>query len=134
MLFKRSFKFPYMFNTTTGETSLDSEFTSINRCLALICTTARGELFGDPEFGCTLYEHLFELDTPSVIDLIVSDIVNSIDKYEKRVTVTKNNISIEQDSTHLNLFKITIAYTIKNSNEQNSVTFEFNKEDYHNYE
>lgn len=134
MLFKNSFRFPNMFNAITGETMLDTEYTSINRCIALILTTARGELLGDPDFGCTLYEQLFNVHTESLDDIIKTDIVNSLNKYEKRINISKTDIEIRQDSNNKNAYIIHINYTIKNSNENGSVEVNINQEDSVRYE
>ena len=71
MLFKKSIKFPNIFNLTVGNTDLDNKYVSINRCLALLLTTAKGELLGDPDFGCTLYEQLFDPYVDSKKDVII---------------------------------------------------------------
>ena len=55
MLFSNSIKFPNIFGLTDGSTKIEQEFTSINRCIALILTTAKGELLMNPDFGSTLY-------------------------------------------------------------------------------
>lgn len=134
MLFKNSFRFPNMFNTVTGETVLDTEYASINRCIALILTTAKGELLGDPDFGCTLYEQLFNVRTESLDDIIKTDIVDSLTRYEKRIDVSKTDIEISQDSNNKNAYIIHISYTIKNSNESGSVDVNINQEDSVRYE
>ena len=59
MLFKQSLKHPDIFNLISGKVDFDKDFTSINRCIGLILTTGKGELLGDPELVCRLYELLF---------------------------------------------------------------------------
>lgn len=130
MLFRNSIKFPDMFDRTSGETSLDTEYTSINRCIALILTTAKGELLGDPDFGCTLYEQLFNPYVDSLKDVIRTDIVESLNRYETRIEVSTPDIEIEQDSTNKNSYIIHINYTIKNSNEKGSTIVNISQEDY----
>ena len=89
MLFSNSIKFPNMFNLDTGDTDIEKEYKSINKCLALILTTGKGELLGDPDFGCTLYEQLFNNYTDALKDIIITDIIESISNYEKRIIVYK---------------------------------------------
>ena len=130
MLFTNSIKFPNIFNLESGNTSLDSEYTSINRCLALILTTAKGELLGDPDYGCTLYEQLFNNYTEERQSIIKNDIVDSINKFEKRIIVTSEDITIKPiDNTEHN-FQITISYQLRNSDVSNSAIIDINKEDY----
>ena len=130
MLFTNSIKFPNMFNLESGNTSLDSEYTSINRCLALILTTAKGELLGDPDYGCTLYEQLFNNYTEERQTIIKNDIVDSINKFEKRIIVTVDDITINPIDNTEHHFQITIAYKLKNSDISNTAIINMNEEDY----
>lgn len=115
MLFSNSIKFPNIFNLYNGITDTETEYTSINRCLALILTTAKGELLGDPEYGCILYEQLFNGYTEDVKDAIIDGIVESIKQYEKRIIVYKNDVSIDRDENNEHLYHIHISYKVKNT-------------------
>jgi phage baseplate assembly protein W len=114
-LFTTSIKFPNIFDLTSGNTNTDNEYVSINRCLALLLTTAKGELLGDPDFGCTLYERLFNGYTTSEAADIKDDIVDSIAKYEKRIVVNTTDINIEPIDIEQHKFKISIKYRLQNS-------------------
>lgn len=119
MLFQQSIKFPNIFNLDTGNTNLDSTYVSIHRCLALLLTSAKGELLGDPEYGCTLYEKLFDSYTSAQEDIIKGEIIEAINKYEKRITVNNTDISIERDSNNDHRYNIHIKYVLKNSDIPN---------------
>lgn len=129
MLFKQSLKFPNMFGLTIGNTNLDDTYISINRCLALILTTAKGELLGDPDFGCTLYEKLFEVYTPTQTDIIKSEIIEAINKYEKRIIVNNTDISIEPDPHNDHRYMIHIKYVLKNSDIPNETYVNIDKKE-----
>lgn len=126
MLFSNSIKFPNMFNLDTGDTDIEKEYKSINKCLALILTTGKGELLGDPDFGCTLYEQLFNNYTDALKDIIITDIIESINNYEKRIIVYKDDITIEQDENNEHLFYIHINYKVKNTPFENSADININ--------
>ena len=129
MLFTNSIKFPNIFNLSSGNTSLDGEYTSINRCLALMLTTAKGELLGDPDYGCTLYERLFNNYTEELQDIIKDDIVDSINKYEKRIIVTSDDINISPNENNEHSFNISISYKLRNSDISNEAVITMNEED-----
>jgi phage baseplate assembly protein W len=121
MLFPKSLSYPITFNINSGQTNLDSDYLSINMCLALLLTTAKNELLGDPDFGCRLYEFLFEQTSESLIEDIKLDIVENIQKFEKRIIVNQNDIEIKHlENTDRNTYSITITYTLKNSQRQNT--------------
>lgn len=123
MLFRSSVKHPIMFNLTSGSTDTDQSITSINRCIGLILTTGKGELLGDPEFGCRLYELLFEQYSAPLENRIKDEIVSSIKAYEKRVSVSKNDISIEhEEDTDRNRYHITIRYDISGTSKSSVTT------------
>ena len=130
MLFTNSIKFPNVFNLTTGDTNIDSEFTSINRCIGLILTTGKGELLGDPDYGCTLYERLFNGYTDTEADLIKNDIIEALTKYEKRIIVSTSDIEIEPIDMEEHKFKIHISYTLKNSDISNDTFLNIDKESF----
>ena len=123
MLYTSSIKYPNTFDTVSGKTNLDEKLTSINKCIALILTTAKGELLGDPNFGCTLYELLYEQYSENLQQIIKSEIVESLSSYESRITLTSDDITIEENNTFgRNSFTITINYTLKNSTVQSTTT------------
>ena len=126
MLFYNSIKFPNTFSVTNGDTSIESNITSINRCIALILTTAEGELLMNPDFGCTLYERLFSAYTEQMDSQIKAEIAESINTYEQRAEVDTNNIMIEKDKNNDNKYYIHITYHIKNSDMNNNVIVEVN--------
>ena len=121
MLFQKSISYPLTFNVVSGETNLDSDYLSINMCLALLLTTAKNELLGDPDFGCRLYELLFDQVSDEFYDAVKDDIVENISKFEKRVTVTREDIEIKhEENTDRNAYGITITYRINNSQKVNT--------------
>lgn len=112
MLYNTSISFPYLFSDNDGQTQLDTNFTSINRSIALILLTGKGELLGNPEFGSNLKLYQFNEVTPEVVALLTDEIIQAITDFENRITLDTNNIQITQE---LDTVKINISYTLKNS-------------------
>lgn len=106
--------FPRIFNVSTGKTQLASGTTSINQCLGLLLTSSKQELYGDPMFGSNLMKYIFEPNDVILRELVVTDIIETINLYEKRITVSENDIYIESDGSSVN---ITIDYYINESDE-----------------
>jgi hypothetical protein len=113
MLYTNSITHPKIFSITNGNTGLDTLSTSINRSISLILLTAKGEVFGNPEFGSDIRKYLFEYITDTTKELIIDEIMNSVSMWEPRIILERNNITIEQDDMTL---KIHISYTLTNSN------------------
>lgn len=129
MLFTNSVKFPNIFSLSTGQTNTDSQFTSINRCIALILTTAHGELLGDPDFGCGLYEKLFNNYTNEEVDRIKDDIVEALTRYEKRIVITKDDITIESIMEDEHRYNIHLTYVLRNSDVTTDTMLTLSEED-----
>ena len=121
MLFKTTIKYPITFNLVSGVTDLDDLTTSINRCIGLILTTGKGELLGDPDFGCRLYEMLFNQYSEILELQIKEEIIESLDKFESRIKVMQDDITIvQEDENDRNRFKITITYSINGTDRVSS--------------
>lgn len=116
MLYPKSIMYPRTFNLVSGETDLDTNLVSINTCLALLLTTAKNELLGDPNFGCRLYEMLFDQASDQFIESVKQEIVDEIALFESRVIVNVNDITVEHlENRDRNAYHITIQYTVKNT-------------------
>lgn len=113
MLYTKSLTHPKMFSIINGNTELDSLLVSINRSIALILLTAKGELFGNPDFGSDLRKYVFDSMTPSLEEMLKTEILQSILNWESRIKLELEDIALEQVSDHL---KIHISYTLTNSN------------------
>ena len=118
MLFTKSIKYPVTFNLVSGSTDLDEDVTSINRCIGLILTTGKGELLGDPDFGCRLYELLFNQFSRTFEEEVKTEIVKAITAYESRVIVNTDGIEITHlENTDRNSYRIQISYNLKNTSK-----------------
>ena len=111
-----TFSFPQMVSRTSKKTILSSENKSINECLGILLRTRPGELLGDPDWGCLLIERVFRYNGLIVQQLVKEDILNAVSKYEPRITMTADDISIVQNVDRLSIY---ISYTIKDTNEVN---------------
>jgi len=105
--------YPYIFNSLTGKSQLDYDIMSINNCLTLLLGSTRNELLGEPSFGTNLYQYLFEHSNEALYDLIKADIVETVNKYEKRITVAPEYIYITPGDN--NDLYINIKYLLKNA-------------------
>ena len=125
MLYPKSIGYPETFNLVSGETNLDSDLLSINMCLALLLTTAKNELLGDPNFGCRLYEMLFDQASESFLESVKQEIVDEIAIYESRFTVGIGDIEINHmENTDRNAYSIKITYTVNNTQMKSTTEIE----------
>ena len=124
-LLSNTINFPKLYNKLTGKTNLATNVKSINQSLALLLTTNRGELLGDPDYGCDLYTLLFNPINSSLVAMLQRDILQAIATYENRITLTTDDIHINSDDIAI---KISIVYTIKMNNEKAAYKLALNRE------
>lgn len=113
MLYNTSIQFPYLFSLLSGNTQLDTNFDSINRSIALILLTGKGEVFGNPEFGSDIKRYQFQEMTPAVQQLLADVIIDAITKNENRIDINNKDIQMEQVEDKL---YIKLSYALRNSN------------------
>lgn len=105
-----SIKHPNTFSISQGKTLLVTEINAINQSIGLILSTAKGELFGDPNFGCNLYKYIYDYEGSTLENLIKDEIVSSLNDQEPRIFVDKENISISYEGTNV---IINISYNLR---------------------
>lgn len=105
-----SIQHPNEFSIVTGKTNLIRDIRSINQALKLLLTTAKGELFGDPNFGSNLYSYLYEYSGEVLYQLIKDDIVEVATTQDPRILVSAEDIDITEDGRTLH---INVAYRVK---------------------
>lgn len=108
----KSIKHPNTFSLFKGETQLSREVGAINQSIRLILTTAKGELFGDPNFGCRLHEIMFDYAGPSTDQSIRNEIVTALNQQEPRIFIQENDIKISTDQ--LNVY-IDLEYSLRHT-------------------
>lgn len=125
MIYTTSLSFPNMFSTISGKTMLDTTFEAINTRLSLLIQSAYLELFGDPNFGCGIYEITFDYAVDATFDLLKKMISESIEKYEPSVYVSMDmiDVSVNKESNHI---EITINYIVRDSDMQGQTTMNMN--------
>jgi len=74
-------------------------------------------MLGDPDWGCLLIERVFRYNGIIIQQLVKEDILNAVSKYEPRITMTSDDITIFQDVDRLNIY---LTYTIKDTNQINT--------------
>ena len=92
-----SVSFPNMFDSNGVRTDVykDREATMSN--LKTLLLTTKGELLGDPDFGCSLKSMLFEQGTPIIKDLVIDDIYTAVLTFMPQVVLKRNDINVYTD-------------------------------------
>lgn len=123
---QRTFSFPQIVNRTSQDVKFSENTQSINECLGLLLRTRPGELLGDPEYGCFLLDRIFRYNGVIIEPLLKEDIINAIDKYEPRINVKDEDITIVFQDQIVNIY---LMYEIKETGQINQFNLEITTED-----
>lgn len=105
-----TFRIPDTFSES-GNTSMLSGSDAINKCLELMIKTSKEELLGLPDYGSNLESYKLEPNIEIIEDMITEDIVSSVYLYDKRVSVSTNNIRVKREEERV---FIDTSYYLKN--------------------
>ena len=117
---KRCIKYPNTFSLTQGNTLLADEIESINQSIALILSTSKGELFGDPTFGSTIKEFFYDYVGESMNQELIYTISEELNDQEPRIIVSPSNIGVTTENSTV---KITITYDLKYTDITSEFTY-----------
>lgn len=123
---QKTYSFPQMISRSLKKTKISTGNKSINECLGILLRTRPGELMGDPNYGCYLIERIFRYQGVIIDELIKEDILNAVSKYEPRIKMTTDDITLVPDG---NIMRIYIVYTIKETGEVNDYNMEITSDD-----
>lgn len=86
-----SIAFPNIFNTTTTNIYKDHQATVSNLILTL--QSARGSLFGDPDFGTNLKKLIYDQGDSTLMELVTEDIYVAIKLFVPQLLLERSDIT-----------------------------------------
>lgn len=97
----RSLKFPKMFSVNSTEVWSSSEYkeATAQNCL-LTLYSVRNSLLGDPYFGNTLQQYLFDQNNNILKDIIIDIIYGQLITFLPQISIERDDIKIIQDALH----------------------------------
>jgi phage baseplate assembly protein W len=107
----------------TGSIRLTDGASDIDAAMAVVLATAPGERVMRPEFGCRIWDLLFEPVTANLIGLMAQAVREALAQWEPRVEVDR--VDPVPDSRDSALVQITVAYRIKATNDRRNLVFPF---------
>lgn len=110
----------YPFEVTNGKITLVSGNTKVKQSIYDILSTPLGSLFFNRSYGSRLFESLFEQNDSILATLLENDIVDALEKWEKRIEVGEITFDFES-----NIVNITINYKIKANGTFDSLIYPY---------
>jgi phage baseplate assembly protein W len=107
----------------TGSIRLTDGAADIDAAMQVVLATAPGERVMRAQFGCRIWDLLFEPVTANVLGLMAQAVRDALAQWEPRVEVDQvNAIPDPHDSA---LVMITVEYRVKATNDRRNLVFPF---------
>jgi Bacteriophage baseplate protein W len=108
--------------TASGGFALASGSESTDAAIRMILSTAPGERVMRPDFGCSLWEHLFGPMDVGSLGLMESAVRDALARWEPRIDVLDVTAAPEPDTGRV---IIEIRYLIRATNDERNLVYPF---------
>jgi phage baseplate assembly protein W len=118
----RGLRFPIAIDSRGG-IALASGPEVIECALRVVLSTAPGERVMRPNFGCKIWDLLFEPINANTIGLMEEAVREAVAQWEPRVTLV--DVSIIPDRDESALVRIAVTYEIRTTNDRRNLVYPF---------
>jgi phage baseplate assembly protein W len=118
----RGFSWPLTVDHTGG-IRLTDPIEDIERSIRIILLTAPGERIMRPEFGCRIWDLLFEPITPNLLGQVIEVVREALAQWEPRIDVLDVDPSPERRDE--GLITVRIQYLVRTTNDRRNLVFPF---------
>jgi len=119
----RGWSFPPTFSKQAGGLLMTSDEEDIKRSLEILLSTAIGERFLQPQYGCNLDEYVFEPFNATLSTEIRLAVKDAIEKFEPRLRL----LAVRLDTGLMNEGRVDIAveYQVITTNSRFNLVYPF---------
>ena len=107
----------------TGAIRLSDGVPDLGRSIQMVLMTAPGERLMRPQFGCRIWDLLFEPVTANLLGLIAEAVRDALAQWEPRVVVEE--VKPEPDADNSGLVRIRISYRVRATNDRRNLVYPF---------
>lgn len=119
----QGFKFPIQVDGATGRFEMSSYEEDIREAIFIILNTRPGERPMRPEFGCRIYDYLFESMNYTVVSAMNEAVYEALLVWEPRI----EDIEVDIDTQRLadGIADIKISYVVRKTNNPYNLVYPF---------
>ena len=107
----------------TGALRMSEGPGDLDRSIRVVIATAPGERVMRPEFGCRIWDLLFEPVTANLMGQMAQAVRDALAQWEPRATV--EDVEVRQDDNDHALVHIGVRYVIKSTNDKRNLVYPF---------
>src|SRR3954453_850650 len=105
----------------TGSIALTSGPEDLDRSIRVVLATAPGERVMRPEFGCRIWDLLFEPVNANPIGLMAQAVREAVAQWEPRVEVA--DVAVTPDERDAALVRIVVSYIVRTTNYRRNLVY-----------
>jgi phage baseplate assembly protein W len=95
----------------------------LDQSIQMVLLTVPGERLGRPDFGCRIWDLLFEPVTADLLDLVAQAVRESLARWEPRIAVDDVKPAVDSDDPAL--IRIAISYRVRETNDRRYLVYPF---------
>jgi uncharacterized protein len=118
----RGIAFPMQVDQT-GSIAMVTGARDIDRSIVMVLSTAKGERLMRPEFGCAIWDQLFEPINANTLGAMEDAVRDAVGQWEPRVTV--ESVVVTDDDAMVGRVNIAVTYQIKATNDRRNLVYPF---------
>lgn len=107
----------------TGSIRLTDGAADLDRSIRIVLMTAPGERVMRPQFGCRIWDLLFEPVTPNLLGLIAVAVRDALAQWEPRIQVV--DVTPAPDPDDPSLVRVSVSYLVRETNDRRNLVYPF---------
>ncbi len=108
---------------STGALALVGEVRELEEAIRLILATTPGERPMRPEFGCRIWDHVFDVADAATAGEIAHEVHAALDRWEPRIDVL--DVVVGFDRVDAGVLYIDVRYAVRRTNDRRNLVFPF---------
>ena len=119
----RGWKFPVEVDAQTGKVLTSEYEADIVEAIKIIIMTRKGERVMRPDFGCDIFDHLFDVVDYTLLKQMETTVKNALISWEPRIT----DIEVESivDAKTAERIDLHISYVVRTTNNPFNLVYPF---------
>jgi phage baseplate assembly protein W len=107
----------------TGSIAMVTGPQDIDRSIVMVLSTAKGERLMRPQFGCAIWDQLFEPINANTLGFMAQAVRDAISQWEPRVDL--EDVKTSADEAENGRVLIDITYRIRATNDRRNLVYPF---------
>ncbi|RKT13292.1 hypothetical protein B0G69_6421 [Paraburkholderia sp. RAU2J] len=119
----RGWAYPPCLDPLTGAVEFAEFEDDVRQAVFIILGTAPGERLMRPDFGCGIYDMVFEVIDASTVTRVVNLVTEALTRYEPRISLT--GVDVDPLFASEGRLEVTVNYLIRSTNQIGNLVFPF---------